>query len=200
MNRITKKQTVFILVIILSILQLFFNKNNFLPKVSIGPTNIPTSICRGQACLTPPNKPYDKQIIKVVRVIDGDTIEIEEKIKVRYIGINSPEIYHDSTGKKTGEQCFAQEAYLKNKELVEGKTITLVRDVSDKDKYDRLLRYVYVDPSKSSEQTIFVNDYLITNGYAKIMTIKPDIQFSQQFKTAEKEAKEKNLGLWKCVD
>jgi len=192
MNRITKKQTVFILVIILSILQLFFNKNNFLPKVSIGPTNIPTSICRGQACLTPPNKPYDKQIIKVVRVIDGDTIEIEEKIKVRYIGINSPEIYHDSTGKKTGEQCFAQEAYLKNKELVEGKTITLVRDVSDKDKYGRLLRYVYIDD-------LFINDYLIKNGFAKIMTIKPDVKYSLEFKALEKESKTNNLGIWsKC--
>ncbi|MFA6532878.1 MAG: thermonuclease family protein [Patescibacteria group bacterium] len=184
MNRLTKKRTLYILAVILAIIQLFFGKNNPLPKSQLIPTNVPTPIsCRGQACLTR---------TKVVRVIDGDTIEIEGKIKVRYIGINTPEIYHDTTGKKTGEQCFAEESYLENKRLVEGKTVTLVKDISDKDKYGRLLRYVYIED-------LFINDYLIKNGYAKLMTIKPDIKYSQEFKTLEKEAKINNLGMWeKC--
>src|SRR3989338_7868321 len=139
MTGLTKKQTVYVLAIILAVIQIFFGKNNPLPKVSIVPT--PES-CSGQACLTQ---------VKVIRVIDGDTIEIEGKIKVRYIGVNSPE----------SEQCFANESYLENKKLVEGKTITLVRDVSDKDKYGRLLRYVYADDQ-------FVNEYLIKNGFAKV--------------------------------
>ncbi|MEK7110219.1 MAG: thermonuclease family protein [Patescibacteria group bacterium] len=181
MNLFSKKQAVYIIAIILAVIQIFFGKNNSLPKVSIVPT--PTS-CRGQACLTQ---------VKVTRVVDGDTIEIEGKIKVRYIGINSPEIYHDSTGKKTGEQCFANESYLENKKLVEGKTITLIKDVSDKDKYGRLLRYVYLND-------LFVNDYLITNGYAKIMMIKPDIKYYQQFKDDQAEAKVNNLGIWKICN
>ena len=182
MNLFSKKQAVYIIAIILAVIQIFFGKNNPLPKVSIVPTNIPT----------PTSFVGYKQTVFVTRVIDGDTIEIEGKIKVRYIGINTPEIYHDTTGKKTGEQCFANESYLENKKLVEGKILTLVKDVSNKDKYGRLLRYVYVD-------NLFINEYLITNGYAKIMMIKPDIKYLQQFKDDQGEAKINNLGIWgKC--
>ncbi|MEK7597414.1 MAG: thermonuclease family protein [Patescibacteria group bacterium] len=187
MTRTNKKLLIYILAIIYASLQLIFGKTHSLSKIPIIPTNIPV----------PTSFVGEKQTVKVVRVIDGDTIEIEGKIKVRYVGINTPEIYHDTTGKKTGEQCFADESYLENKKLVEGKIITLVKDVSDKDKYGRLLRYVYVDPSTSSGQAIFVNDYLITNGFAKIMTIKPDIKYAQQFKEDEKAAKTNNLGIWK---
>lgn len=163
-------------------IQLLFGRNNSLPKVTIIPTQIPTpTIFVG-----------DKQTVLVTRVIDGDTIEIEGKIKVRYIGVNTPEIYHDTTGKKTGEQCFAEEAYLKNKNLVEGKAVNLIKDISDKDKYGRLLRYVYAD-------NIFVNEYLVKNGFAKLMTIKPDIKYATQFKDDQKVAKINNLGIWaKC--
>jgi len=182
-----KKLTIYVLVIIYAVIQLFFGKNNPLPKVSLIPTNVPT----------PTTFIGEKQTVNVTRVIDGDTIEIEGNIKVRYIGINTPEIYHDTTGKKTGEQCFAEESYLENKRLVEGKTATLIKDVSDKDKYGRLLRYVYIDPSTSSGQEIFVNDYLITNGFAKIMTIKPDTKYSLVFKQKGEEAKVNNLGIWK---
>ena len=176
-----KKQTIYILVIILAVLQLFFKKNS-LPKISLIPIDVPAPTI----IITP----YEKQSVRVIRVIDGDTIEIEGNKKVRYIGINSPEFYRDTTGKKTGEQCFANESYLENKRLVEGKTIRIEKDVSETDKYGRLLRFVYIDK-------IFVNEYLISNGYAKIMTIKPDIKLSQQFKIDEKEAKENDRGLWK---
>ncbi|MCR4313285.1 MAG: hypothetical protein NUV58_03490, partial [Candidatus Roizmanbacteria bacterium] len=125
MTRLTKKQIIYVLAIILAVIQIIFGKDIPLPKTSLFPTNIPT----------PTAFVGEKQTVLVTRVIDGDTIEIEGKIKVRYIGVNTPEIYHDTTGKKTGEQCFADESYLENKKLVEGKTITLVRDVSDKDKY-----------------------------------------------------------------
>lgn len=183
MTRTNKKLLIYILAIIYASLQLIFGKNNPVPKALITPTNIPT----------PTLFVGEKQTVFVTRVIDGDTIEIEGKIKVRYIGINTPEIYHDTTGKKTGEQCFANESFLENKKLVEGKTITLVRDVSDKDRYGRLLRYVYIE-------NLFVNDYLITNGFAKIMTIKPDVKYSLEFKQKEKEAKTNNLGIWKSCD
>jgi micrococcal nuclease len=169
--------------IILAIIQLIIDNKNSLSKFSFAPTNIPT----------PTSLVVEKQTAIVSRVIDGDTIEIEGKIKVRYIGINTPEIYHDTTGKKTGEQCFANESYLENKKLVEGKTITMIKDVSDKDQYGRLLRYVYVDDK-------FINEYLIKNGFAKLMTIKPNIKYSLQFKADQAEAKLNNRGIWKICN
>src|SRR3989344_572525 len=95
--------------------------------------------------------------VKVVRVVDGDTIEIEGGQIILYIGIDTPETVHPQ---KTVE-CFGREASRKNKELVEGKFVQLEKDVSEVDKYGRLLRYVYVDPSTSSGQAIFVNELLV---------------------------------------
>lgn len=118
---------------------------------------------------------------KVTRVIDGDTIVIDTGQKVRYIGMNTPEV-------ETSE-CFATEATQINKNLVLGKEIKLEKDVSDVDKYGRLLRYVYIGDT-------FVDDYLLKNGYAKIMTVPPDIKYKDEFLQSEKYARENNLGLW----
>lgn len=115
---------------------------------------------------------------KVTKVIDGDTIKIETGESVRYIGIDAAE-----------EGCFADEATAKNKELVEGKEVRLEKDVSEIDKYGRLLRYVYVD-------NLFVNDYLVRNGYANISTYPPDVKYQDQFRQAEQEARENKRGLW----
>ena len=122
----------------------------------------------------------------VTRVIDGDTIEIEGGKKVRYIGIDTPE----TVDPRKPVQCFGVEAFNKNKELVERKRIRLEKDISETDKYGRLLRYVYVDG-------IFVNDYLVRQGYAYAYTYPPDVKYSEQFIQAQKEARENNRGLWK---
>ncbi|MCL5675658.1 MAG: thermonuclease family protein [Patescibacteria group bacterium] len=122
----------------------------------------------------------------VSRVIDGDTIELSSGEKVRYIGMDTPE----TVDPRKPIQCFGKEASLENKKLVEGKTVTLTKDVSDKDKYGRLLRYVYVGK-------IFVNDYLVRYGFAHVATFPPDVIFAEQFKQAEQEARINNRGLWK---
>jgi len=180
MYKLTKRKIIYIFVIVLAVLQLFFNRNQP-PKISLIPTVTPTP--------TVTITLSEKQLVKVIRVVDGDTIEIENGQKIRYIGINAPEFFHDTNGRKTGEECYAKESYEENKKLVEGKKITLVKDVSDKDKYGRLLRYVYVDD-------LFINDYLIKNGFAKNMAIKPDLLYYQQFKIEEKKARENKHGLW----
>ena len=131
-------------------------------------------------------------LTKVIRVIDGDTIEIENGQKVRYIGIDTPEIHNP----KKPIQCFGQEAYLKNKTLVEGKQIRLEKDVSDKDRYGRLLRFIFIQKESTSE-AIFVNDYLVREGFAFAATFPPDVKYSQTFRLAQQEAREKNKGLWK---
>ena len=124
-------------------------------------------------------------LYKVIRVIDGDTIELENGYKVRYIGIDTPE----TVAPNKPDGCFGKEASNKNRELVEGKKVKLEKDVSETDRYGRLLRYVYVD-------NIFVNDYLVREGYAFAVSYPPDIKMQDHFRAAEKEARENLRGQW----
>jgi len=123
----------------------------------------------------------------VVRVIDGDTIAVTiegQAETVRYIGIDTPEPYRD------GEPaCYAEEATSRNIELVAGEQVRLVSDSEDRDKYDRLLRYVYVDES-------FVNEQLVAEGYATTLHIAPNTTEAQTLQQAEDTAREEQLGLW----
>lgn len=124
---------------------------------------------------------------KVTRVIDGDTIEIENGEKIRYIGIDTPE----TVDPRKQVQCFGIEASKKNKELVEGKAVRLEKDITDRDKYFRLLRYVWVDD-------LFVNLELVKQGFANSYSYPPDIKYQEEFLAAEKEAREAERGLWKA--
>ena len=128
-------------------------------------------------------------LIRVTRVVDGDTIELSDGSKVRYIGVNTPET---TMGK---DECYGREATDKNKELVEGKDVRIVRDVSETDKYGRLLRYVYL-PATDSQPEIFVNDYLVRQGYANVDTFPPDVKYSEQFTLAAREARDNSRGFW----
>lgn len=124
----------------------------------------------------------------VTKVIDGDTIEINiygQTRKVRYIGIDTPETINSA--QTAG--CFATEATLRNKQLVEGQRVSLVKDISETDKYGRLLRYVYVGAE-------LVNMMLIEEGFAKVATYPPDVKITQSFLAAEKIARENKVGLW----
>ena len=128
----------------------------------------------------------------VERVIDGDTIELTDGRRVRYIGIDTPELHHP----KKSVQCFAQKAMEKNTELVLGKKILMKRDVSETDKYKRLLRYVWL-VTTNSKQTVFVNEFLVREGYAHLDTFPPDVSYVELFKNAADEARLQNKGLWK---
>jgi micrococcal nuclease len=125
------------------------------------------------------------ETLLVTKVIDGDTILTENGQKIRYIGINTPETVHPSKP----VECFGLEASNKNKEIVEGKEIRIEKDISETDYYGRLLRYVWIGD-------IFVNDYLVRQGYAYASAYPPDIKYSEQFNEAQQEAMEDNRGLW----
>ncbi len=130
----------------------------------------------------------NNQQYKVKRVVDGDTIELENGQKVRYIGINTPE----TVDPRRPVQCFGIESSLANKKLVEGKAVTLEKDVSETDKYGRLLRYVYLG-------NVFVNEYLVRNGFAQVSSYPPDVKYQNIFLKAQQEARRIRLGLWnKC--
>lgn len=129
----------------------------------------------------------------VSKVVDGDTIELQSGKTVRFIGIDTPE----TVDPRRPVGCFGKEASNETKKLLSGKQVVLQKDVSETDKYKRLLRYVYLPLDDG--QTLFVNDYLVREGYAKIYTYPPDVKFNEQFREAEKFARENKKGLWgKC--
>ncbi|MBI2908325.1 MAG: thermonuclease family protein [Chloroflexi bacterium] len=119
---------------------------------------------------------------RVTRVIDGDTIVINGGRRVRYIGVNTPEIH----GKV---QPFGQEATEANRALVDGKVVRLEKDVSETDKYGRLLRYVYVEG-------LLVNAELVRLGFAQMATYPPDVKYQDCFRALQREAREAGRGLW----
>ena len=121
----------------------------------------------------------------VTRVIDGDTIEIQGGERVRYIGIDAPEIVHPSKP----VEYFGEEATEKNRELVEGKRVRLEGDVEDRDEYGRWLRYVWRDD-------VMVNAELVRLGYAYSYSLPPNVKYQELFLQLEQEAREQGLGLW----
>lgn len=125
------------------------------------------------------------ELARVKRVVDGDTIELQDGRKVRYIGMDTPE----SKKPNTPVQCFSQKAADRNAELVVGKEVLLVKDISEKDRFQRLLRYVYVGD-------IFVNETLIKEGYAFSRSYPPDITKQEQLRRAEELARTTGSGFW----
>lgn len=125
----------------------------------------------------------------VKKVVDGDTIDLDNGEKVRYIGIDTPETKHPTKG----VQCFGKKASEENVRLVEGKTVRLEKNVSERDRYGRLLRFVYV---QTPQGELFVNDYLVRQGFAHAVTFPPDVTLKDRFREAETEARDANRGLW----
>lgn len=129
---------------------------------------------------------------EVVRVVDGDTIVVAingREERLRYIGIDTPE----SVQPNTPVECYGREASEENRRLVEGKRVELERDVSDRDRFDRLLRYVYV---VEDGERIFVNQALVANGFAFASTFPPDVKYEVQLRTAQRSARDAGRGLW----
>lgn len=115
----------------------------------------------------------------VASVYDGDTIETKEKIKIRLLGVNTAEI----------GQPYAEEARDFNRSLVLGKKVRLQYDVQQKDRYGRILAYVFVD-------NMFVNLELVKNGFAVSETIQPNVKYQQEIIEAQKQARNACLNIW----
>lgn len=133
----------------------------------------------------PVNRTDPPEGARISRVVDGDTVELENGQKVRYIGIDAPE----TVDPRRPVGCFGKEASDKNKELVDGKNARFVKDVSERDKYGRLLRYVYIG-------NLFVNEYLVREGYAKASSYPPDVEYRDLFREAEADARVNKRGFW----
>ena len=129
----------------------------------------------------------------VTKVVDGDTIVVQiEGVEqtVRFVGIDTPE----TVDPRRPVGCFGKQASNETKELLTNKWVILQKDISDTDKYNRLLRYIYLPLEEG--KYLFVNDYLVRKGFAKAYTYPPDVKFNEQFLQAEQEAREALEGLW----
>ncbi len=127
----------------------------------------------------------DWELVTVAKVTDGDTITLEDGRKVRYIGIDTPETKHPTKD----VQCFGQSASQRNTELVMDQEIWLEKDISETDRYGRLLRYVWLNG-------VLINQLLLAEGFAQMSTYPPDVKYQAAFSETEKAAREQQLGLW----
>lgn len=127
-------------------------------------------------------------LARVLDVIDGDTINVvvsDRMEKVRYIGVDSPELHHPTKGAEPG----GREATEANRQLVAGEQVRLELDVQERDRYGRLLAYVYVGNQ-------MVNAELVRRGYAQVMTVPPNVRHQERFVKLQREAREQKRGLW----
>jgi micrococcal nuclease len=124
----------------------------------------------------------------VVHVVDGDTIHVQcggRVEKVRYIGMDAPEIHHPLWGAEPG----GREAAALNRRLVGGRHVRLELDVRARDQYGRLLAYVWAGD-------LMVNAELVRLGYAQVMTVPPNIRYQALFLKLQREARAAGRGLW----
>lgn len=126
----------------------------------------------------------------VTRVVDGDTIHVRvggSDETVRYIGVDTPE----SVRPGTPVQCFAKRASARNVALVGGERVRLRFDAERRDRYGRLLAYVY-----RARDGAFVNAVLVRDGYARTLTIPPNVRHARRFATLARVARREGRGLW----
>lgn len=147
---------------------------------------------------TPEKSSNTFQAAKVARVIDGDTIVLDSGQKVRLILVDTPETKHP----KKGVEFYGREASAYTKKALEGKTVYLQKDVSEVDRYGRLLRYVWTarpssnNPSNAEVKDKCFNAALLLGGYAKLSTFPPDVKYVDLFRSLERQARNNNAGLW----
>ena len=124
----------------------------------------------------------------VVRIVDGDTIYVrlaDRVEKIRYIGVNAPEIHHPLKGQEPG----GREAAAVNRHLVGGRHVRLELDVRTRDRYGRLLAYIWVGDT-------MINAELVRRGYAQVMTVPPNVKYQEMFVTLQRQARDAHRGLW----
>lgn len=124
----------------------------------------------------------------VARVIDGDTIELESGDRVRYLGVDTPE--SEANQNLSSAEFYGPEATVFNRELVEGQTVLLQRDVTERDDYGRLLRWVFLEDGR------LVQAELVRQGYAFVNIIPPDDTFAELLRDLERTARAERRGVW----
>lgn len=163
-------------------------KDNFSKIVVLGGENSIPKIVLDQITGKTPEEPANP-LYPVTRVVDGDTIVVNINgvdEKVRLIGIDTPESVHPDSTLNSELGKIASDFTTK---LLSGKSVTLEMDVQERDKYGRILAYVYLDG-------VMVNKTLLSAGMAQVATYPPNVKYVEDFKALEKIARDGNVGLW----
>jgi micrococcal nuclease len=121
--------------------------------------------------------------VRVVRVIDGDTVVVSGGERVRLIGVDTPE---------RGD-CFSRAATAQARRLAGGRAVRLRFDAERRDRYGRLLAYVH-----RASDGVFVNAEMVRHGYARTLTIAPNVRHAGRFMALEREARRTRRGLWRA--
>jgi micrococcal nuclease len=145
----------------------------------------------GTETLTAPPLPIAApvgQAAPVTRVVDGDTIHVTldgRDQAVRLTGVNTPE----TVAPNQPVECYGREASDFTKAHLTGKTVSLEKDVSETDRFGRLLRYAWLDGA-------LFNETLVREGYAQVSTFPPDVKYVERFLAAQRAAQAERKGLW----
>jgi micrococcal nuclease len=166
-----------------------------LPSPSPTTTSQPTPAITKRPTATPkfgeaPTGPTEEAT--VIRVVDGDTIHVlldGEDHSLRYIGMDTPETVNPNQP----VEWMGREASDANKRLVDGQEVVLEKDVSETDRYGRLLRYVWLHDARG---WLLVNGELVRLGYAQVFTYPPDVKYNELFLELERDARDAGRGLW----
>lgn len=139
------------------------------------------------------------EFLHVARVVDGDTLKLSNGERIRLIGVDTPELHYSSKllrdAKRTHKdirviQELGSEAKNFTSNLCLGKKVRLEFDVEKRDRYGRLLAYVYL------EDGTFVNAKILEEGYGKTMTIPPNVKYAEYFLKLQEKARAGNKGSW----
>ncbi|MBE0426618.1 MAG: thermonuclease family protein [Nitrospirae bacterium] len=132
------------------------------------------------------SQPESNTLLAVAEVHDGDTVSVmlnNKKEKVRLIGIDAPEIGQRPWGKRAKK-------YLENILSSSGWRVRLEFDVEQRDKYGRVLAYMWTKDGKMA------NLLMVENGYAMLFTVPPNVKYTNELRVAQNEARKKELGIW----
>lgn len=161
---------------------------------------IALSACNNDQAAIPFAKAYDYGNILVTRAVDGDTLVLENRERVRLIGIDTPEMHESDKLNRDAQRShqdveaikqLGRQSYEFTKKLVEGKRVRLEFDAERFDRYKRILAYVYLNDGT------FVNAEIVKQGYASLMTYPPNVKYADLFQKLYREARENQRGLWR---
>ncbi len=202
----SRKPTNFLVTLVVAVLILIWGlgREILFPSQKSSRTKNKTSHSQKQVDSSSNTNSQSHEKADVVRVVDGDTVVIllnGQEEKVRLIGVDTPESKNNEKARrdssKTGESVseivkLGKEAAQYTKSILpKGTKVTVETDVQPRDRYGRLLAYLYLENGE------MVNSLIIQNGYAQIMTIPPNVKYEDLFRKLMKEARENNRGLWK---